>query len=192
MCVPHYMCVPLPCYMSVRVCTIIYTHLPFLSLPPKALSGLIQKEAQRMAQAQCKFPVLKADELRNLMEEHRLCQQMEQAELDQVSYRVHAHTHTHTHMHIYTIQMHMHTHTCTHTQCTHTCTQCTHTCTHNAHTCTHNSHTCTHNAHTHAHTIHTHAHTPAHTMHTQCTHNAHTCTHNAHTCTHNAHTHTHI
>ncbi|KAL5473187.1 hypothetical protein EMCRGX_G027636 [Ephydatia muelleri] len=48
-----------------------------------ALSGLIQKEAQRMAQAQCKFPVLKADELRNLMEEHRLCQQMEQAELDQ-------------------------------------------------------------------------------------------------------------
>ena len=48
----------------------------------QALEDLIQKEKKRMSKS--RFPVLRADRLRELMEESKLNQKMNKAELDQV------------------------------------------------------------------------------------------------------------
>jgi len=48
------------------------------------LEELIEKEAKRMVQAKSCFPVLCASRLRELMEETKLSQRMDQAELNQV------------------------------------------------------------------------------------------------------------
>ena len=57
-----------------------HSHIPF-----QMLEKLIQKEGERMVKARCRFPVLQASRLRELMEENKDLQKMDKAELDQVA-----------------------------------------------------------------------------------------------------------
>ena len=52
--------------------------------PPQALEELIEKEAKRMVRIKSRFPVLHASRLKELMDESKLSQKMNRAELEQV------------------------------------------------------------------------------------------------------------
>ena len=62
-----------------------YLKFPYPIMPIQVLEKVIQKESEHMVKARCRFPVLRASRLRELMDENKHLQKMDKAELDQVT-----------------------------------------------------------------------------------------------------------